>query len=316
MNIIFNKYFGNKDTNKMNFTQDEQPNPKGYSDSYNGIYFFVNDDGLSVTVTSLDIDRFYIHNKYDINLDINIPFNYNGTNYSLPITNIGNQLGNPLFILTYEYNLVLKLPSTLKYLGDGAFRIPNNLAKCNLNNDFKLPEGLLSIGNASFMNVTINSIIIPASVNTIGYNAFYNSGLKNITFNSNILPNIYNNEGMSSFNGLIDCIGHFNETNVPTEGTPGYDKITNKWYELYVNYIPISILNQVTKSTVNQETTSTVNQLIPSTVNNKSISKVGQVSSLVFILLLVLIVSLIIILFLFIKKNSNHSFFRVSKYYP
>ena len=58
------------------------------------------------------------------------------------------------------------LPDSLEVIGGGAF------AGCSLIKDITLPESLLSIGQYAFVDTGLDTIIIPDSVQDIGYSAF------------------------------------------------------------------------------------------------------------------------------------------------
>ena len=60
----------------------------------------------------------------------------------------------------------VKLPDTLTDIGGGAF------AGCTHITDITLPEGLLSVGQSAFANTGLDTIVVPSSVQDIGYSAF------------------------------------------------------------------------------------------------------------------------------------------------
>lgn len=60
----------------------------------------------------------------------------------------------------------VKLPDTLDTIGGGAF------SDCTALEDIELPMGLLSVGQSAFINTGLKRIIIPSSVQDIGYSAF------------------------------------------------------------------------------------------------------------------------------------------------
>lgn len=60
----------------------------------------------------------------------------------------------------------VKFPSTLQKIGGGAF------SNCKLIKDIELPDGLITVGQSAFINTGLEYIIIPPSVEDIGYSAF------------------------------------------------------------------------------------------------------------------------------------------------
>ncbi|MBP7185226.1 MAG: leucine-rich repeat domain-containing protein [Ruminococcus sp.] len=60
----------------------------------------------------------------------------------------------------------VKLPDSLDTIGGGSF------SNCKALEDIELPEGLLSVEQSAFVNTGLTHIIIPSSVQNIGYSAF------------------------------------------------------------------------------------------------------------------------------------------------
>lgn len=60
----------------------------------------------------------------------------------------------------------VKLPDTIDTIGGGAF------SNCKALTEIELPMGLLSVGQSAFANTGLTYIIIPSSVQDIGYSAF------------------------------------------------------------------------------------------------------------------------------------------------
>ena len=108
----------------------------------------------------------------------------------------------------------VKLPSTLKIIGHGAFQncsqlvnieIPNSVTSignhafynCSLIESIEIPNSVTSIGNNAFNNCSqLVNIEIPNGVTSIEYNTFYNcKALKNIT-----IPSSVTNIGSNAFN--------------------------------------------------------------------------------------------------------------------
>ena len=70
----------------------------------------------------------------------------------------------------------IKLPNTIKYIGEEAFI--NNSLSGEL--DFSNLTNLIEIGGFAFRGNQITSIILPSSILNVGYRAFYRNPLKNV----------------------------------------------------------------------------------------------------------------------------------------
>ncbi len=113
-------------------------------------------------VTSIGNYAFYCSNNYDYLYDENGNYIYDENGYAMRI----------------YYNSLLKkvtLPSSLTYLGNGAFYGCKDLEEVNI------PEGLTEIQSETFEGCTaLKNITIPGNIKKINYEAFYNSGLENV----------------------------------------------------------------------------------------------------------------------------------------
>lgn len=124
-------------------------------------------------------------------------------------------------------NLYYELPETVQSIGDHAFAyslllqitIPNTVTSigsyafynCDQLSEVKLPDGITEIGDSTFwMCRALKQITIPDGVTVIGRNAFYNSGLEYI-----VLPATLESIGYDSFllcNNLKDIYYAEDET--------------------------------------------------------------------------------------------------------
>lgn len=123
---------------------------------HNGIYFAINEEERSATVTLTPEDAA----DYAGNIDIPNTITSNGNTYT--VTGIGMRA----FIDCKELTSVT-LPSSVKYIGIEAFTHCENLESINL------PEGLTSIGESAFSNCNkLAAIAFPQSLTEISGNAF------------------------------------------------------------------------------------------------------------------------------------------------
>jgi hypothetical protein len=156
----------------------------------NGIYYYINDDGSTATVTYRNTS----YNSYSGNVVIPEYVYYNGFNYkvnaigerafyncpsllsvSMPscILSIGKHSFDKCTALTS-----MSLPYYLTVIGDYAFY------SCTSLNSIDLCDQLKTISQFSFSHTAINSISIPSSVDSISYTAFnYCNSLTGITVN-------------------------------------------------------------------------------------------------------------------------------------
>ena len=118
-------------------------------------------------------------------------------------------------------SLDLSKCTNLTSIGDNAF---NNCGATTC----ILPPNLISINGFAFQSSKFTSIIIPASVNSIGYQGFYYSRyLRSVTFNGTTIPTL----GISSFS----FIGS-NSTAYYQYGTSQADITRLKNYGFFTNY--------------------------------------------------------------------------------
>lgn len=174
-----------------------------------GIFYYLNDDGVSVTVTNRSV---YHAEAYIGDIQIPPTILYNGVNYSVvaiedgtfsgctgvtgvSIPNTINKIGSHAFSATKITSIVI--PNSVSSLGDGI------CYNCKQLKDIILPSDINSIGSAWFYGCTglENIDFIPNTVSSIGQEAFYGcSGLTNI-----VLPNSITTIGEKAFyscNGL------------------------------------------------------------------------------------------------------------------
>lgn len=102
----------------------------------------------------------------------------------------------------------IRLPNSVKYIGNNAFKQCYKLSKINL------PENLIYIGSYAFESCPLN-ILIPSSVNFIGNNPFVGC----LSISCNVQPKLYNIEAdtIFSLNGtlLISCCSREKYYKVP-----------------------------------------------------------------------------------------------------
>ncbi|WP_195916141.1 leucine-rich repeat domain-containing protein, partial [Streptococcus salivarius] len=82
------------------------------------------------------------------------------------------------------------LPSTLRKIGDGAFR-GTQLTRLTL------PEGVTEIGYEAFSYSSLNEVVLPSTLTKIGSYAFRGTQLKNVT-----LPTSITDMGIEAFGGI------------------------------------------------------------------------------------------------------------------
>jgi hypothetical protein len=98
----------------------------------------------------------------------------------------------------------IKMPSQLTYIGSAAF------AGCAQLTDVTLNDGLLEIGQGAFAGAGMKSIVVPSSVDTIGYCAFgYEKDME--TSNSNFV--IYGVSGSAAQTYATDTDSEYDYTN-------------------------------------------------------------------------------------------------------
>ena len=137
-----------------------------------GLYFVLNEDGVSYCVSSKGTCSDY---------NIVIPGTYNG----LPVTKIGPHA----FYNSYGVNSVI-IPNSVISIGAEAF------AKCHSLQSIIIPNSVKTIEESTFEYCTgLNSVVISDSVESIGENAFSNcKTLTNIT-----IPNSVQSIGENAF---------------------------------------------------------------------------------------------------------------------
>ena len=148
------------------------------------------------SVTSISNYAFYGCNSVET---ITVPFVGNSVNSTSAFYYIFNSVPSSLKNITIttdttipssafyglQYVESITIPDTVTTIGSSAFSGCASLEKVNSNTsgEFNLPEGLETIGNYAFQNLTqITEIVVPDSVTSIGQNAFYGcSALESIT---------------------------------------------------------------------------------------------------------------------------------------
>lgn len=174
-----------------NFTTIEQT---GETFEANSIYYFINDDGHTASVTYRDTN----YNSYSGNVDIPEYVYHNGMNYL--VSAIGPRAFmncRSLYSVSFPYRLTsigsnsfdnctaltsVSLPASLTEIGDYAFY------GCSSLNSISLNLNLKTISQFSFSHTGLTSLSIPASVDSINSTAFnYSNSLNNITVNTSNL---------------------------------------------------------------------------------------------------------------------------------
>lgn len=159
-----------------------------------GIYYNVNDDGTTVTVTYkwTDWDNYNDSLLYGGDVTIPATVTYNGTTYSV------STIGESAF-----YNCIgltsIDIPNSVTTIGEGAFD------GCISLTSIDIPNSVTTIGELAFGGCTgLTNMAIPNSVTTIGNLAFHNcSGLTSFT-----LPNSVTTFGEDDIlNPLCGCSG-------------------------------------------------------------------------------------------------------------
>ena len=197
-----------------------------YNAYIDGIYYYLDEDGMSASVTYLYYNS--SNNQYVYTGDVIIPqsVNYKGKNYI--VTTIGWYAFNHCVDL-----ISITIPNSVGYIGRGAFDgcyglqkvIVSDIASwcaivfdgygggnacnplsyaCHLYNingtevtDLVIPNGVTSIGNHAFKGCAyLTTLTIPNSVMSIGDNAFEGCGLTSIT-----IPQSVTTIGDNAFEG-------------------------------------------------------------------------------------------------------------------
>ncbi|MBQ6753708.1 MAG: leucine-rich repeat domain-containing protein [Bacteroidales bacterium] len=161
-------------------------NAFAYNFTVDGIYYNINADNVSVSVTYKTTN----YNTYSG--DVVIPSNvtYNGVNYA--VTKIGDEA------FRYCRNLTsVVIPNSITYIGAASF------IGCKSLTSILIPNSVTYIGHSSFGRCEVlDSVIVPNSVTSIGEKAFYEC--LSLTYIS--LPNslTYLSEGM--FKGCTSLV--------------------------------------------------------------------------------------------------------------
>ena len=136
------------------------------------------------------------------------PMSNNKKEYSImPLkNNLYNVDVMPISQMNYNIGITsIKLPSTIEYIGEGAFldnKITGELDFSNLTN-------LKSIGAYAFENGLFTSVILPSSVESIGGFAFYTDYYdSDADSNLNRLTKVYvGNPDVNTGSGAFGCLG-------------------------------------------------------------------------------------------------------------
>lgn len=143
------------------------------NESRSGVAYRLNDDNTSYEVVGYSEHQSVITILAEID--------------GIPVTSIKNDAFH-----NNEYINTISIPSTVKQIGEAAFRDCKNLTKvtfegsieslpkecfygCKMLYSVNLPNGLLTIGDDCFKNCTmLGSVKIPSTVTEIGHDAFLN----------------------------------------------------------------------------------------------------------------------------------------------
>ena len=173
-----------------------------YSDfEVDGIYYVINSDETSVSVT--DNDSYY--ESYSGSIIIPKTVTYNAKVYDV------TGIDAAAFFSCYDLTSVT-IPNSVTYIGEKAFTysgltsiiIPNGVTSigdftfqsCSKLTSVTIPSSVTSIKYSAFANcVSLTSIKIPNSVTNIGENAFAYTGLSSVT-----IPNSLKKIETSTFN--------------------------------------------------------------------------------------------------------------------
>ncbi len=135
-----------------------------YDFEVDGIYYNINSDDTSVSVTFKDDI-----NNYSGDVVIPSSVTYNGTTYN--VTTIGNYAFQNCTDLT-----TIDIPNSVTRIGNGAFQNCTDLTSVTI------PNSVTIIAANAFQNCTgLTDVTIPNSVHTIGVCAFRNTGLTSLT---------------------------------------------------------------------------------------------------------------------------------------
>lgn len=124
-------------------------------------------------------NKYYNESKTTVTVPKNVE--YNGVIYT--VTAIGKYAFAGHSSSTTSKLTTVKLPSTIRVIGNHAFEY------CKKLRDVQLPNNLETIGNSAFAYAFKDygcSLILPESVKTIGQGAFNTSGLKKLVIGKNV----------------------------------------------------------------------------------------------------------------------------------
>ena len=134
----------------------------GYDFVSGNVYYEVNNDGTTVSVTNDGVDYGWEWSRsYCDTVTIPSHVNYDGRSYT--VTAIARKAFSKC-----NYVLKVSIPPTVKEIGDSAFYFCSRMTTANL------PEGLTAIHDFTFDHCySLTGIHLPHSLVTIGKNAFY-----------------------------------------------------------------------------------------------------------------------------------------------
>lgn len=125
----------------------------------NGIYYYLNPDDMTASV-GMNPEKY----RGVVNIPENIE--YKGKKYCV------NAISDMAFDLCFELTK-LTIPSTVKYIGMGAF------SECKNLESVEIPEGVKEIRECTFYGCGIHSLLLPSSMGAIGIKAI--SDCKNLS---------------------------------------------------------------------------------------------------------------------------------------
>ena len=207
-----------------------------------GIYYKINDDGTSVSVTYKGISATSELNEYSGDVVIPPNVTYKGITY--PVTCIGSETFKSCYNITSVF-----IPNSITEIGVSAFKfcgwlksvsIPTSVTKfswgifsgCTRLSTVKLPENISDIPTETFMDCTsLHSIVIPNSVTRIGEKAFYSSGLDSV-----VIPNSVTAIASEAFSG-----SHLNFVVIPNSVAQISEKAFYACSKLQSVLIPASV---------------------------------------------------------------------------
>ncbi len=190
-----------------------------YDFEVNGIYYNVNNDGASVTVTSSTSS--YV--KYSGSISIPSTVEYYNRLYSV------TSIGNDAFFGSTDLTSVT-IPNSVTSIGDKAFYYCRSLKSVTI------PNSVTSIGSSAFEGCSgLTSVTIPNSVTSIGNGAFYGTAW----YNNQPDGLVYAGKVAYKYKGTMPS-----GTNITLEeGTLG---ITERAFSGYNGLTSITIPNSVT----------------------------------------------------------------------